>query len=174
MFAAFKASSAPKPPAPPAGNVEAVGAGEFATQWSAVLASLKDDSPGVHGILSQGRLLGVENGAAVVEVNAHLEGLIRSFDRNGKKELIRGKVAESFGEGVGIAFRIGPPTDAPAAPTAPRPPTTAKAQATPEEPSAPMAPPPPRLTPEQVDAAKQDPFVRAILEQFGGSIVKVE
>ncbi len=174
MFAAFKASAPAKPQAV-ASNIESVGESEFSEKWAAVLASLKDDSPGVHGILSQGRLLGVENGAAVVEVNAQLEGLIKSFDRNGKKELIRGKVAESFGEGVGIAFRIGAATETTTAPlAASRATASAKPQAATAEPVAPIAPPPPRLTAEQVDAAKKDPYVKAVLEQFGGTIVKVE
>ena len=49
--------------------MEPVTPGEFADKWSAVLDVLKDKSPGVHGILSQGRLLGVDAGSAVIEVN---------------------------------------------------------------------------------------------------------
>jgi hypothetical protein len=30
------------------------------------------------------------------------------------------------------------------------------------------------MTAEQVDAAKADPYVKAVLETFGGSIVKIE
>lgn len=178
MFAAFKARGAAKPQAAaaPVGNVEPVAPGEFSEKWSAVLAGLKDQLPGVHGVLSQGRLLGVEDGCAVIEVNPQVESLIRSFEKNGKKEILRGKIAETFGPGVGVKFRIGEATEAPAAPARAAPPQGGGLRNAPQEsaPAAPVAPPPPRLTPEQVDAAKQDPLVRAVLEQFGGTIVKVE
>ncbi|CAN5482591.1 hypothetical protein BH10PLA1_BH10PLA1_18250 [soil metagenome] len=193
MFAAFKAS-APVPAKPQAtSNVEPVAAGEFSEKWSTVLSGLKDSSPGVHGILSQGRLIGVEDGCAVIEVNPQVESLIRSFDRNGKKEMIRGKIAETFGPGVGVKFRISEGADTFAPPTRSSPPSspgTASPNAEsggapparsnpqnfvrPQPEAPPQLPPPARITPEQIDAAKQDPLVRAVLEQFGGTIVKVE
>jgi len=192
MFAAFKASTAPPRPVEAPSNVEHVAAGEFSEKWSAVLSGLKDSSPGVHGILSQGRLIGVEDNCAVIEVNPQVESLIRSFDRNGKKEMIRGKIAETFGAGVGVKFRISEGADTFAPPTRPSPsgaPTSGSPNADsgsaaparspqnfgrPQPEAAPQAPPPARITPEQIEAAKQDPLVRAVLEQFGGTIVKVE
>jgi hypothetical protein len=174
MFAAFKAASsaAAKPQA--ASNVESVTPAEFADKWSSVLDVLKDKSPGVHGILAAGRLLGVDERSAVIEVNPQVEMLVKQWDRNGRREVINGAVAEAFGQGVGVEFRIGQAAEAPPPLAASRAPAAPRSQVHAVKEEAPMMPPPPRLTAEQVEAAKQDPLVKAVLETFGGSIVKVE
>ena len=179
MFAAFKAST-PKPATSQPSNIEPVAGTD--PRWSALLQTLADKSPGVHGVLSQGRLLAIEDGQAVIEVHAGLETLIKGFEKNGKKQLVREAVGDAFGDGVGVRFSIAAPTGAPATPPQPAQQNGAASVTKPSpngaatSRSAPVAPQPPqtRTTPEQLEAARNDPFVRAVLETLGGTIVKVE
>ncbi|HVW36240.1 MAG TPA: hypothetical protein VHB99_03005 [Pirellulales bacterium] len=175
MFAAFKAAAA-KPQAVEAPNIEPVAPEEFADRWAAVLGELKQASPLVHGVLSQGRLVGVEDSVAVVEINAQLETHIRGFEKNGKKDVIRQAIADSFGAGIGVAFRVTEaniPAKAASGPTDSS--SAARSIAQPPQRSAPASPPlPQRVTAEQKEAARQDPYVRSVLELFGGEIVRVE
>jgi len=99
------------------------------------------------------------------------------LDRNGKKEQIRDAFTQVLGESVGIAFECEsePAADAmpksAAAPPPGRPtvaPSPQKQQAMPIDPQI-------RLTAELCASIRDsDPIVRAVMEELGGEIVRVE
>lgn len=127
----------------------------------------------VHGVLSQGRIRGVEDGRVVILLPARQESFIKNFERNTKRDLIRGAIADVFGAGVGIQLQVDTtPTPATASPgtssSAPRrsePDTTSPA---------PVQTNTIPLTPELRDSLSQDPLVSAIIKELNGSIVRVE
>jgi DNA polymerase III gamma/tau subunit len=167
-------------PGPDLSNIEPIPT-DLATKWNELLQRLQS-SPGVHGVFSQATLVGLDgNNNAIISLSSKLETFVRGFERNGKKELVRAAISETFGEGIGYKFQIE------AAPEAATATATAAPQAHPQqaparpvmrtvEAPAPMPAPAPsiRITPElEQSLMEQDPLIKAAVEQLGAKIVKV-
>ncbi len=175
-------------------NVEPVSDVEFSGRWKVLLEKISG-AMGIHGILSQGRLVGIEDNRAIIALAPQHEFWVKKFDQNSKKEMVRSAVAETFGEGIGVSFRIDRSADVVTAPmpaTAPRtiessapaspmvratPPRVERfaPRAAPEPMAAPAGPPPVRITPELVESLRQsEPLVKALMDELGAQIVKIE
>jgi len=160
---------------PPASNIEPVNTFDLPAVWQRLL-SLLEDNVSFKSVLSSASLVGIEDGQARVRFAFEHSTFASQWDRNGKKELLREKLSAVLNEPVGVKFEVEPagavatvdaPVSAPAMQTVrreiPQPATVAA-----------PAPTAPRLTPEQREALKKEPWVKAVLEIFGGEIVKVE
>jgi len=151
--------------------------GDAQTKWGALLKILEEhDALGVRGFLSEGRVGAMEEGRVVVYLPPQCDFFIKGFEKNPKRDLVRGAVADVFGAGVGILFRIEVAgAGAPMSPKNPAPmrppvsqatdrPSPAQASATPSIP----------LTPELRESLSQDPLLSAIIRELGGTILRVE
>jgi len=164
-------------PSAPISNVEPVDPGNLPAIWQALLALLAAKGPALAPLLQEGRLIGVQDGRAVIRYPHGHETMLKMLDRNGKKEQIRDAFTQVLGESVGIAFECEsePAADAmpksAAAPPPGRPtvaPSPQKQQAMPIDPQI-------RLTAELCASIRDsDPIVRAVMEELGGEIVRVE
>jgi DNA polymerase III subunit gamma/tau len=173
------ATAAAVAPAPPISNIEPVHPGDLPAQWQAMLTLLANHGPGLHGILSQGRLIGVEDSQAVIRVPKVHETFVKRLDQNGKKEVIRGVISQVLNAPMGVRFEVdeGSPTATPAPVQQP----TAR-PTPPRETANPTPPPQPvelsntvRMTEELRDKLyKESPLIRAVVDQLGGMVIKVE
>jgi len=174
---------APKAPPAPAGgsNVEAVDPSDLPAVWQAFLNLLKQHGPGLHSILSHGRFVGVEDGRAVIRFGPQHETFVKMLDRNGKKELVREAIARVLKQSIGVRFEVDPAAGgeaaaAPVAPAAAPEPRTAphRARAAEPTPPAPQAPAV-KITPELIESIRSaEPLVKALMDELGAQIVKVE
>ena len=102
-------ANAPAPPAasaPPRSNVEAVQLNDLPSQQRALLALLAEKAPGLHGIVSQGEFVGVQDGQAVIRLSKNHETFVRRLDQNGKKELLREVASSVLKQSVGVRFDL--------------------------------------------------------------------
>ena len=164
-------------------NVEPVGAQDLTDLMSRLRAAIHRRAPGIDGFLVHGQFVGVEDGVAVISYSAENDTAARMLDRNGKKEVIQEELSALLGGPVGVKFRVEESTaDGPAQPT----PSAPRAQPAPvrREPTrsapAPLPPPPPvsqgiRITPELREQLRQsEPLIKALMDDLGAEIVKVE
>ena len=175
--------AAPAPAAPRGEpSVEAVTDGDVARLWPLLLASL-DGQGSVKGILEQGRLDRIEGDQAVIRLAPAHETFVGQWSRNGKKDVLQDVLSKIVGRTMGVRFEVdaaGEPPAAPAAAAATVPAGSAPPAARRASP-APAPPPPPavpvatgtRPTPEQVEQFRQDPLIRALLDELGGTVLKV-
>jgi hypothetical protein len=180
--AAGGSASTPPPPRPgpvTGSNIEPVSATDLPAVWQAFLDLLKEHGPGLHSILSHGRYVGIEDGRAVIRFGAQHETFVKMLDRNGKKDLVRDAIARVLKQSIGVRFEVETAADAeavasPAAPVGERPPA-----ARPKTPEPAAAPPPPvpsvKITPELIESIRTaEPLVKALMDELGAQIVKVE
>jgi DNA polymerase-3 subunit gamma/tau len=180
--AAVKPATPPRNDAATRSNVEAVDPSNLPAVWHAMLQLLAAKSPTVHPLLTPGKLVGIEDGQAVIRYSPQHDTFIKMLERNGKKDLVREKLTEVMGKPIGVRFEVdpnfvpdAPPQAATAAPSrpapAPRPVSKPVAQPVVEEP-----PPVPavKLTPELVETLRNEPLVKALMDNLGATIVKVE
>jgi DNA polymerase-3 subunit gamma/tau len=164
------------PAALPVSNVESVDPRNLPAIWQSMLALLATKGPALAPLLEEGRFIGVLDGRAVIRYPHGHETMLKMLDRNGKKEQIRDAFTEVLGESVGIAFECdtetAPPANRqPAVATTPQP----RAAVAPPQQQAPPADPQIRITTELVASIREsDPMVRAVIEELGGEIVRVE
>ena len=183
--AAAAKSSAPVP-APSNGNlsnVEPVDPSNLPAVWQSLLNLLAAQSPMVHPLLTPGRLVGIEDGRAVIRYGAQHDTFVKMLERNGKKDLVREKLTEVLGKSVGVKFEVDVSSDAmiaPAEAAAPRPaipnraaPRSAPQPAPAEPPPAPAAPAI-KLTPELIESLRNEPLIKSLMDNLGATIVKVE
>jgi hypothetical protein len=134
----------------------------------------------------------VVEGRAVVKFAGQHDSLVKMLDRNGKKEAVAKAFTQVLQRDVGVTFEIdataaapvAPPTSSPASSASPgSAPSNAKPAAPTPSRFAPVAPPAPsmpepqgiKLTQDMKDGFYKDvDLVRAIVDQLGGEIVKVE
>jgi DNA polymerase-3 subunit gamma/tau len=184
----------PAPPAqapPPAGandgfnNVTAVDPNDFRGVWRAVLGMLSSQGPGLQALVAAGTYGGTDGNLAIVRYATKDETFVKMLDRGGKKELVRDALTKILNKPVGLKFELvegSPAAPAPVAGGAPQAGATVVAQSPRAGlQTAPPPPPPtmpvdtgPRLTPEIREQLRTEPWVKAVLEQFGGDIVKLE
>jgi DNA polymerase III subunit gamma/tau len=162
----------------PVSNIESVDPRNLPAIWQSMLALLATKGPALAPLLEEGRFIGVLDGRAVIRYPHGHETMLKMLDRNGKKEQIRDAFTQVLGESVGIAFECDTEPTAPevrqpvaAAPPPPRsaaPPPPQKQPAPPVEAQI-------RITTELVASIRDsDPMVRAVMEELGGEIVRVE
>jgi hypothetical protein len=182
---------APSPVAagpPEVSNVEAIDPNDLPGVWKSLLDLLAEKGPGLPGLLSHGRYIGVdEQNRAVIRYGKQHETFVKMFERNGKKDQVREAFSKVLKQNVGIAFDLDPDEAATASVgTMPAPPSQARAMpakaATPlnapvrrEIPAPPPAPAASRPTPEQIEALRaSDPLIKALMDEMGATIMKVE
>jgi hypothetical protein len=153
-------------------NVEAVDPGNLPAVWQAMLKLLAAQSPMVHPLLSPGKLVGVVEGQAIIRYSPQHDTFVKMLERNGKKDLVRDKLSEVMGKPVGVRFEVDPNFTPDAAPQATLPaPSRPAAGPVAEEPP---SPPSVKVTPELVETLRNEPLVRALMDNLGATIVKVE
>jgi hypothetical protein len=183
------AAPPPSPKAPPApgggSNVEAVDPSDLPAVWQVFLDLLKQHGPGLHSILSHGRFVGLEDCRAVIRFGPQHETFVKMLDRNGKKELVREAIARVLKQSIGVRFEVDPAAEgeAPAAPAVPAPQAApvraqaARAQSGPPEVAQPAVQQAPavKITPELIESIRSaEPLVKALMDELGAQIVKVE
>ena len=184
IFAAFKKSAAPKPPAAslaasrPASDVEPVNA-EFNGLLDRLRSAVVESQPSIAGFLEGGRIVATDAGTVTLEYPKSLEPSARMLDRNGKKETLQQVLSNLLGEPTGIRISINP--DAPISTPAPAGPDASIARAKWKPPEAPVAVPDP--APQQgipitedlrIELLSKNILIKALAEQYGARIVKVE
>jgi hypothetical protein len=147
--------------------------------WKALLQLLSQHGPGLHSLLSHGRLVAIEDGRAVIRYGAQHETLVRMLDRNGKKELVREAVARVLRQSIGVKFEVDAAPEGAETPRDPLPPPAPDVQRRSASPEAtrPIAPPAPvvKITPELIESIRgAEPLVKALMDELGAQIVKVE
>jgi len=166
-------------------NVEPVGSAELSTQWQSLLGILDEHAQGLYGIVSQGNLTRIIDNIAIVRFPSGKDFLLKLLDRNGKREAVASALSQVLRRDTGVRFEVS--TDANVAPTARSQPNSAPAARPAPVPdrgpakfTAPQPPPMPesptvRLTQEMKDTViANEPLVKAIIDQLGGDIVKIE
>ena len=167
-------------------NVVPVLAGDLSEKWKAMIALLAEQGPSLPGLLQNGQFIGIEDGRAVIRYAPQHETVVKLLERNGKKDLVRDALSKVMDQPVGIRFEV---SDVAVAPT-PVSPTSSPVQKAAAEPArrtpAPVAAPAPvplpvdtsniiRLTDEiRSNLYKSEPLIRAVIDQLGGNIVKLE
>ncbi|HEY2585995.1 MAG TPA: DNA polymerase III subunit gamma/tau [Tepidisphaeraceae bacterium] len=185
------ARAAVKPAAPPRedpsslANVEPVDRSNLPAVWQAMLNLLAAKSPTVHPLLTPGKLVGIEDGQALIRYAPQHDTFIKMLERNGKKDLVREKLTEVIGKPIGVRFEVDPnftpdpaPQAAPPAFSRPAPPQRPAPRPAPqpaiEEPPSPPPPPAVKVTPELIETLRNEPLVKALMDNLGATIVKVE
>jgi hypothetical protein len=192
--AAPPTSTTPEPVATPAAsesNVEAVNAHDLPAVWKSLLDLLAEKGPGLPGLLSHGRFIGVdEQNRAVIRYAKQHETFVKMFERNGKKDQVREAFSKVLKQNVGIAFDLEPDDAGSSVATMPMPASAAQVKAPPakaglsaqmsapvrrEIPAPPPAPAASRPTQEQIDALREaDPLIKALMDEMGANIMKIE
>src|SRR5581483_3974263 len=108
---ASKSAAPSQPPvsAPPTAsdsNIEAVSPTDLPAVWKALLHMLSQHGPGLHSLLSHGRLVAIEDGRAVIRYGAHHETFVKMLDRNGKKDLVREAITRVLRQSIGVRFEV--------------------------------------------------------------------
>jgi DNA polymerase III subunit gamma/tau len=170
-------------PAVPAAPVNT----ELSSVWAAVIAELSSQSPALPGLLQMGQFVRIEDGRAIIRYPAANETHVKLLERNGKKDLVRDAISRVMNQPMGIGFEISdvaapPPPVAvemkPVPAPAPRPTANVSQRAAPT-----ALPPPPvvessnsiRVTEEiRSNLYKTNPLIKAVVDQLGGAIIKLE
>jgi len=180
--AAAAPQSPPAPAASPDANVEPVSANDLAGVWRALLGLLAEHGPGLHSLLSHGRLVAIEDGRAVIRFGANHDTFVKMLDRNGKKDLVREAITRVLRQSIGVRFEVDEaPGDAPQegqpdpAPLPPRGARTGPAEPAPAAPPPAPAAPSVKVTPELIESIRaSEPLVKALMDELGATIIKVE
>ena len=160
-----------------ASNVLPVSPTDLDGIWRMLLQVLGAKSSATPALLQGAKLVGVEDGMAVVRFAHDHQAVVRMLDRNGKKDAIKEILTNLLQQNVGVKFELEPAppetvaeaeepaTRAASVRRSPLPPAPAAST----EPSSPS-----RLTPEMKEALRAEPLVAAVMQHLGGEIVKVE
>jgi hypothetical protein len=143
--------------------------------------------PALHSLVVHGKLTAIDDGRAVISYDKKHETFVKLLDRNGKKDVVRDMISQITGQPLGVKFDItasDPSTDAaPTSSTAvmeqpiPRPTMRREPVRVAIEPPQPAAPPANviRITPELKESLRgSEPLIKAIMDELGADIVKVE
>jgi DNA polymerase III gamma/tau subunit len=148
------AAQAPAPPPPPPKPDPTAEPADVPGTWKALLEILGAQSPGLPGMLAQGIYRGMVEGTAVVQYDPAHEWIVKTLERNGKRDAIRDALSRVLRQNVGLRFEI----DASAATTA----------------DAPAPSVPGRATTELSEAQAADPLLKAVMEELRASVVRIE
>jgi DNA polymerase III gamma/tau subunit len=174
-----EAALAPAPAASPEANVEAVSSADLPGVWKALLQLVAAQAQGLHGLLSHGRLAGIEDGLAVIRYGAQHQTFVKMLEKNGKKEVVREAIGQVLKQNVGVKFEVesGEGEKDPMPAETGRPAGNGRAETAPaaSRPAAPAPTPVVRVTPEMVQSLREkEPLVRALMDELGAQIIKVE
>jgi len=189
----LRQSAATAPPPEPAAatpraddNVVPPDNDDVARIWPALMAMLDTQGAALKTGLSMAQLIEIKDNQAVIRFNGNGATFARNWAKNGKKDTIRALLCSVMGKDVGVRFEIeeasSPPSPAPttaaAAPSpepafAPRTATQSHPRAV-EPPTQPASVPGIRLTPELKQQLETIPLVKAVMQELGGTILKVE
>jgi DNA polymerase-3 subunit gamma/tau len=165
-------------------NIEPVDPSDLPAVWQALLALLAAKGPMLHSLVTPGKLVAIEDGRAIIRYGPQHETFVKILERNGKKDIVREKLTQVLGQNVGVKFEIDPNVESVAAPAS----EVRSAAAAVVSRQAPRAAPPPpteeppaapaaqaiKVTPQLIESLRADPLVRALMDQMGAQIVKVE
>ena len=154
-------------------NVEPVDPANLPVLWQTLLKALAaQHGPMFHSLLSPGKLIAIDDGRAVISYAAQHETFAKMLERNGKKDIVRDKLSELLGHGVGVKFAIeaDTPSASPATPAS-QPPAPRRPMPAPD---APDPQPAVKITPELIESLRHNPLVQALMDQMGAQVVKVE
>ncbi len=181
-----QAAAAPAAPSPeplhPDSNVEPVSPHDLPQVYKSLLDLLSSHGPGLHSLLSHGRLVSIEDGRAVIRYGPQHETFVKMLERNGKKDLVSEAITRVLKQSVGVRFEVEPQAEpatgaAPSGAAAPsdKPARIAPPAAAPASPSPTPAPDSVRITPELIETIRaNEPLVKALMDQLGATIVKVD
>jgi DNA polymerase-3 subunit gamma/tau len=167
-------------------NLVPVRSGDLSEKWKAMISLLADQGPALGGLLQNGQFIGIEDGRAVIRYAPQHETFVKLLERNGKKDLVRDALSKVMDQPLGVRFEISDSV-APVAIAAPSPAVAPPPIETPRRQNPANSPPPApvaflpetsnviRLTDEiRSNLYKNDPLIRAVVDQLGGSIIKLE
>jgi DNA polymerase-3 subunit gamma/tau len=159
-------------------NVEPVDPNNLPAVWQAALRLLASHGPVLSSLLTPGQLVAVEDGRALIRYGAQHDTFVKLLERNGKKDIVREKLSEVLGQPIGIKFEVDPDAPLESAPASPSPrasaPPPSRSVPAPQ-PAAPVPQTPAvKLTPELIESLRNEPLVKALMDQMGAQIVKVE
>ncbi|MCC6424825.1 MAG: DNA polymerase III subunit gamma/tau [Phycisphaerales bacterium] len=166
----------PPQSSPPPSNIAPVEPDDSPAIWQALLRQLSEQNPSLIAMLSKGRFAGIDEGQAVIQFAKEQEFFAKNLDRNGKKDLLRDTLGRILGRPIGIKIDITaeaitpsitptpPPTPTPNAPSPTHPTAATTTQGDPT--SLP-------LTPDRLASIQSDPLIKSLLDNFGGTIIKV-
>ena len=142
-----------------------------------LLQMLAAKSTATAALLGGAKMVGIEDGFAIVRFAHDHEAIVRRFESNGKKDAIKEILAQLLKQNVGVKFELEPAPPEPqnggnATQREPRA-VAMRRSALPAAESA-ASPAPSRVTPEMKEALRADPLVAAVMQHLGGEIVKVE
>jgi DNA polymerase-3 subunit gamma/tau len=171
LLSSHQSKSQPAPPAPePIANIEPVDPSNLPAVWQALLRLLAEHGPVLQSLVSPGRLIAIDDGRAVIRYGPQHGTFVKMLERNGKKDLVREKLTQVLGQSVGVKFEVDAGVET-APPAAASPPPRAAAPPLPEPtPASPAV----KLTPELIESLRNEPLVKALMDQMGAQVVKVE
>ena len=184
LMARHTSPSQPSAVAPEPSNVEPVGSADHSAQWQTLLTLV---APALGGLLQHGRYVGVTDGRAVVRLPKGNDTFLKLLSKEDKKAAVRTAFSQVLNEQVGVHFEV-EPDDGGAAPVPVQAAVAAPRAAPPPGPRPPAPVVPSPLTPAVPDASnavrltdeirnqlyQSDPLVKAIVDQFGGNVIKLE
>jgi DNA polymerase-3 subunit gamma/tau len=144
--------------------------------WQRAVSELAEPlGPMVHSVITKGRLSAIDEGQAVIHFNAEDSTLVKTLDRNGRKEALQRKLSELMKKTVGVRFQFNGASEDPAPAAQP---ATAKARESapsraPEPPPTPAVPTI-KITPELIETLREEPLVKALMDKMAAQVVKVE
>ena len=158
-------------------NIAPVSPTDLDGLWRMLLQMLAARSSATAALLGGAKMVGIEDGMAIVRFAHDHEAIVRRFESNGKKDAIREILTQLLKQNVGVRFELDPAPPEPqtggnAAQPEARAAAMRRSAPPPAEPAATSAPS--RITPEMKEALRCDPLVAAVMQHLGGEIVKVE
>jgi DNA polymerase-3 subunit gamma/tau len=168
-----KAAVAQAPVAVEESNVQPVDPTDTDGIWKAVVTLLSTRGPALSALLMPATFAGITDGQAVLRYGASNATFVKMLEKNGKKDILRDAFTQLLNKPIGIRFEIDETEVIQKSLPAETPPP-AKQSRFEEQPEPAAATPAIRLTPELRESLRSDPYVKAVLETFGGDIIKVE
>jgi hypothetical protein len=156
-------------------NVELVDANDLSALWGKLMELLKNENrPSLASIVEQGELVGVDEYQATIRYSADRQTFFNLMGRNGKKELVGEAISRLIGRAVGVKLELDAKTSAKAEAATERLPQRAvAARAVQQQVEMPVQQTAARPTAEQMTEAQKRPLVKALMEKFDASIVRI-
>ncbi|MGD1275838.1 MAG: DNA polymerase III subunit gamma/tau [Tepidisphaeraceae bacterium] len=156
-------SSAPSSPQP---------GGEAGQIWSRLLEMIRPTNSALAAGLSLAELAELADGQAVIRFNSENATFAKMWSVNGKRETVAHALSQLCGQDISVRFEVAAD---PADPSNSPHPSTAPNKSMPPPEASPAPPPPaPRVSVEIPPEVKNDPLVQAVLNEFGGEIIRSE
>ncbi|MGH7176965.1 MAG: DNA polymerase III subunit gamma/tau [Tepidisphaeraceae bacterium] len=151
-------------------NVEPVSNSDLSGVWNRLLSALSDRGPGLPPLLAPATLVGIDQGSAVIRYPHGHESMIQMLDRSRHKDTIQDELSRMLSRPVALTFELDGEPEAPSHEIPP--PTMESPRPAPQRAPAPVAV---RITAELREQLRSsEPLIRAVMDQLGGEIVRVE